>query len=157
MKIVHGTLQDFHRYWRDAPWAEPQFAAYMDAGKAEFWYARIGLRVVGRVYLFRELPDADAADGIKRAYLCNLHVLERYRGREIGSALLNRMADRAKELGFLELSIGVEEENDANMRLYQRMGYLDLVKSVTEDLICVKNADGNSSACGAYLLMRKEL
>ena len=66
MKIVHGTLQDFHRYWRDAPWAEPQFAAYMDAGKAEFWYARIGLRVVGRVYLFRELPDADAADGIKR-------------------------------------------------------------------------------------------
>lgn len=51
MKIVHGTLQDFHRYWRDAPWAEPQFAAYMDAGKAEFWYARIGLRVVGRVYL----------------------------------------------------------------------------------------------------------
>lgn len=122
MKIVHGTLRDFHRYWRDAPWAEPQFAAYMDAGKAEFWYARIGLRVVGRVYLFRELPDADAADGIKRAYLCNLHVLERYRGRGIGSALLNRMADRAKELGFLELSIGVEEENDANMRLISANG-----------------------------------
>ena len=37
MKIVHGTLRDFHRYWRDAPWAEPQLAAYMEDGKAEFW------------------------------------------------------------------------------------------------------------------------
>ena len=67
MKIIHGTLRDFHRYWRDATWAEPQFAAYLEAGKAEFWYARIGLRVVGRIYLFHELPDTDAADGTKRA------------------------------------------------------------------------------------------
>ena len=52
MKIVHGTLRDFHRYWRDAPWAEPQFAAYMDAGKAEFWYARLGCGWLGAFICF---------------------------------------------------------------------------------------------------------
>ena len=156
MKIIHGPLRDFHRYWRDATWAEPQFAAYLEAGKAEFWYARIGLRVVGRIYLFHELPDTDAADGTKRAYLCNLHVLKRYRGRGIGSALLERMASRARELNFSELSIGVEDENAANLRLYQRMGYVNTIKRCTEDLVCVKD-DGNPATCGAYLLMRKEL
>lgn len=74
MKIIYGTRRDFYRYWRDAPWAKPQFAACIEAGKAEFWYARIGPHVVGRMYLFWELPDADAADGVRRGYLCNLHV-----------------------------------------------------------------------------------
>lgn len=155
MKIIQGTPRDFHRYWRDASWAEPQFAAYIEAGKAEFWYARIGPRVVGRVYLFRELPDADAADGKKRGYLCNLHVLQQYRGRGIGATLLERIAGRARELGFSELSIGVEEENAANMRLYQRMGYVNTIKRCTKDLVCV-DADGTPASCGAYLLMMKK-
>lgn len=156
MKIIHGTPRDFHRNWRDAPWAEPQFAAYIEAGKAEFWYARIGLRVVGRIYLFWELPDAGAADGVRRGYLCNLHVPERYRGRGIGSALLEAAARRARELGFAELTLGVEPGNTSNVRLYERMGFVNTLKSCESDLVCVEK-DGTPLPCNAYQLRMKTL
>lgn len=83
-------------------------------------------------------------------------VPKRYRGRGIGSALLEAAARRARAFGFAELTLGVEPGNAANVRLYERMGFTDTVKSCESELVCVDEA-GRPLSCDAYLLKMKML
>jgi len=156
MIIKKGTYEDFWNYWKDADWARPQFGEYMKRDDAEFWCAVIDEKVVGRIYFFKNLYDPDAADRKTRGYICNLHVLREYRKQGIGTALINTIKERGREIGFTHMTLGVDENELANVRLYKNLGFTDNIKTTNRDLICV-DENGNYFVGKEYLLMACKL
>ncbi len=55
----------------------------------------------------------------------DLFVAERYRGRGIGTALLDASERAARESGYGRIGLAVALENDGARRLYARQGYED--------------------------------
>jgi ribosomal protein S18 acetylase RimI-like enzyme len=66
-------------------------------------------------YKYLEAPDT--------WYICGVAVLPEYRGRKIGTGLMQIARDQAATQGYDRLSLVVFEENDAALRLYRRLGY----------------------------------
>ena len=69
----------------------------------------------------REPAIADALAGCPEIF--SLEVLERLRGRGIGTRLLASLEGEARERGFSRVGLGVALENEAARRLYLRLGY----------------------------------
>lgn len=62
-------------------------------------------------------------DNHTRAYLYSLRVMEMFRGKGIGSRLINEAEAMVTELGCGWVSIAAAKENPRARRLYERMGY----------------------------------
>lgn len=58
-------------------------------------------------------------------YICGMAVDEEYRGRGIGTMLLEEAERSCEDLGFLKLSLIVFEQNFRARRLYERYGYVE--------------------------------
>ncbi|WP_436102915.1 N-acetyltransferase family protein [Pararhizobium sp. LjRoot238] len=58
-----------------------------------------------------------------RATLTSVYVRKPERGKGIASDLLGAVANHARELGMLQLELGVSAENSAAIRFYQRYGF----------------------------------
>lgn len=55
--------------------------------------------------------------------LCNIAVLEEYRGNHIASEMLSVIADIGNELGCKTITLEVRESNDPAINLYVRKGF----------------------------------
>ena len=138
--------------WMLSPAAE--FAAReIDGGNMEAWTAQCGEEITALLLLVKALPDRDFADGEGRCYLWGFRVTPALRGQGIGTALLRRVLARARELGFREASIGVEEREEANLRLYRREGFTKPVKTALYDP-CTPMPDGRPCEDNFLLLVR---
>ena len=127
--------------WTISPTAE-FFAENIDSGNIEFWTAQTPEgRLLGELYLVRALEDTDFADGKTRCYLCAFRTVKAYRGQGIGSRLMETVLERAKALGFSEVTIGVDEQEEQNVRLYRRFGFTKKVKQARFDP-CNRMPDG---------------
>lgn len=58
-----------------------------------------------------------------RATLTSVYVRKAERGKGIAADLLGTVANHARELGILQLELGVTAENSAAIRFYQRYGF----------------------------------
>ena len=56
-------------------------------------------------------------------YIDTVSVDPDFRGQGIGTLLLKRAEEEALQAGFAKLALNVEEEKDAAIRLYERLGY----------------------------------
>ena len=56
-------------------------------------------------------------------YICGVAVLPEYRGRKIGTGLMQLAREQAQAQSYDRLSLVVFEENDAAVRLYRRLGF----------------------------------
>ncbi len=56
-------------------------------------------------------------------YLDDLSVTEKKRGNGIGTSLIHKAEDYAKELGISDILLHVEKTNTSALRLYERLGY----------------------------------
>ena len=99
----------------------------IDDGKCYVYGIDIFGKIVGRVCLSTELKDKSLADGKTVCYLSHLYVNSRFRGRGIGSKLVNHVIDNAKKMGFSYITLGVDETIDKNVNLYKRLGFNTLV------------------------------
>ena len=118
--------------WMISPTAD-FFAENIRTGNFEFWTAQTDGKIAGELYLAKNLPDRDFADGEGRCYLCAFRVTPLMRGQGIGSALLSLVLARAAGLGFREASIGVVETQMQNLRLYRRFGFAQAIKQARFD------------------------
>ena len=66
-----------------------------------------------------------------RPYLSNLCVDKKYRGKQLGKALVRCTEDITKSWGYSKLYLHVDLENDAARNLYQNCGYKDVGKRWT--------------------------
>ena len=62
-------------------------------------------------------------------YICGIALFPEFRGRGIGSRLLARAEEHAREKGFEKVSLLVFEQNEGAKRLYERIGYREVQRA----------------------------
>ena len=160
LAFIRETAARMYAHWADenfgwtiSPTAD-FFAENIDSGNFEFWTAQENGRILCELYLVKVLEDPDFADGHARCYLCAFRTVAERRGQGIGSKLLAHVLARAESLGFREVTIGVEEREEANVRLYRRFGFTKTVKQAHFDP-CNRMPDGRPCP-DRFLLLLKE-
>ena len=132
------------------------FAENINSGNAEFWTVDDSGNLIGELYIFYNMEDQDFADGKQRAYLCAFRIREAFRGKGIGSRLLETVLLHLKNSGFSVATIGVEEDDEANIRLYSRFGFRTRIKNCVLDP-CYMDEEMKPRVCPCFRLLRKDL
>jgi ribosomal protein S18 acetylase RimI-like enzyme len=78
---------------------------------------------VGEGSLVFRHEDPDYAIAGRRAYLSRLIVKCEFRNRGIGGAIVDALIDRAERMGYDEIAVGVDVDNHAARRLYEKKGF----------------------------------
>ena len=78
---------------------------------------------VGEISLVRDMQDPDYTVANQRVYLSRLVVKDTYRRRGIGRELVSFACKTAKDLGYREISVGVDLDNYGALRLYAISGF----------------------------------
>lgn len=125
-------------------------------GNTEFWTWNNNNEIVGELYVFKKLSDDEFADGIHTAYLCAFRIIKELRGQGFGTKLLATVLEHIKDMGFETATIGVDETEIDNIRLYKRMGF---TKTVKDSFVDPCNVDKNQTpnSCNKFWLLRKNL
>lgn len=82
---------------------------------------------IGEASLVFDNKDRDYTIPNQRVYFSRLIVKKEKRCRGIGMALCQYVIQYAKEHGYSEITIGVDLENYAALKLYQRLGFDRLI------------------------------
>jgi diamine N-acetyltransferase len=76
---------------------------------------------VGSLVFQNNDPDYTIPD--KRIYLSRMIVKEEYRNRGIGGIIVDSLIDYAKQLGYEEITLGVDKDNLNTRHLYEKKGF----------------------------------
>ena len=87
---------------------------------------------IGEVSLVFDTKDNDYTIKNQRIYLSRFLVKKEMRHQGIGKQLLNHIFNYAKELGYQEMSVGVDLDNYIALLVYQKYGFDKIIK-VDED------------------------
>jgi ribosomal protein S18 acetylase RimI-like enzyme len=85
----------------------------------ELWIAKVSGEIVGFIDLW---VIHDFCHGGMLSYIQNLYVAPKYRGLGIGSQLLQKIIERAKERGALEIHVVTKFDNERAIQLYKKHG-----------------------------------
>ncbi len=86
-----------------------------------------GDEFIGEISLVKDMNDSDYTIPEQRVYISHLIVKHEYRRQEIGKMLVDFITDKAKELGYSEMSIGVDMDNYPALKLYTDCGFNKVV------------------------------
>ena len=138
MQIRSATGEEMLALWgySDFNAASPTarfFYQNLASGNAVFWALEHEEALIGELYAFFDLEDKDFADGKTIAYLCAFRVKPGFRGRGLGSRLMETALAELKARGFRRAAIGVSESEPQNLRLYRRFGFTEKIKDCRAD------------------------
>lgn len=123
-----GSIWDIHAH---EDLAKRFYKQLVSKQRITFVYRQDGI-LIGEVSLVFETDDPDYTVPNRRAYFSRFLVVEGFRNRGIGSALAQHVFHYAGQLGYNELSVGVDLVNFDALRLYHRLGF-DRILNVEED------------------------
>lgn len=86
-----------------------------------------GEEYIGEISLVFEMNDPDYTIANKRIYTSRLIVKPSERRKGIGRILVNYAVERAKEMSFSEMSIGVDLDNYPAIKLYVDAGFNQII------------------------------
>ena len=162
MTVRKATGEEMLELWgyRDSDAVSPTARFFYDnisSGNADFWTTEDDGKLIGELYAFRDIPeDRDFADGKTTAYLCAFRVEKEYRGRGLGSRMMETVLADLKANGFRRVTIGVGPEEEQNVRLYRRMGFTEKVKDCYVDP-CAMDENMRPEKDECYWLLAKDL
>lgn len=84
-------------------------------------------KFIGEGSLVFKNNDPDYTIPNKRIYLSRMIVKDEYRNRGIGGIILNYLIDYAKQLGYEEISLGVDTDNFNARHLYEKKGFTNIL------------------------------
>ena len=161
MRIRQATAEEMLGLWgyEDADHAPPTaqyFYEQISCQNVVFWALDYEGDIIGELYAFLDIEeDKDFADGHTTAYLCAFRIKPEFRGRGLGSGLMEAALADLKARGFHRATIGVDEAR--NERLYRRLGFETEVRKCFFDP-CARDENMEPEPDGAgYLLLAKEL
>lgn len=99
---------------------------------------------IGEGALVFDTGDSQYTIPNQRIYLSRLIVKEDYRGQGIGGKIIDHLIKNAKQLGFNELSLGVDCSNEVARHLYTKKGFNTILFQGVDE-------------AGAYVKLLKEL
>lgn len=156
-RIGFRHADDLRRLFRDSVDTTSCLSALVDGQFAglltirtngqEFYHLNMGalftrfspLRAIRMLLNLLLLTDGTKADEF---VVDSLAVDPAYRGRGVGTALLQKAEERAKSMGKRTMSLGVIGENAGAIRLYERQGYR---RTHTWDGYLVRLATGSAA------------
>jgi ribosomal protein S18 acetylase RimI-like enzyme len=155
MYIRQGTAEEMLSLWYKKYTSE-FMADRIRNNKAEFWTIELDNRLVAELYAFFEIEDKDFADGKSTAYLCAFRVIDELQGNGLGTKLMLKVLERLSDLGYSYAAIGVEPEEIANIKLYNKLGFTEKLKTLSVDP-CDVDSEFKPAPCKEYCLLKKKL
>lgn len=109
-----------------------KFLSELKSGNRVTYICKDADDFIGEISFVKEMNDLDYTIPNKRIYISRLIVKKEYRRKGIGKMLVDFITDKVKELGYSEMSIGVDLENYPALKLYINNGF-DKVIFIGED------------------------
>ena len=104
-----------------------RFLSELQNGNRLTWvYERDG-QFLGEISLVLNKDDPDYTVPGRRIYVSRLIVRKENRRQGIGKTLVEYAVSRAAEMGYSELSIGVDMDNYGALRLYTGLGFREIL------------------------------
>ena len=88
---------------------------------------KMGGEFIGEGALVLDTGDSDYTVVDKRVYVSRMIVKKEYRNRGIGSEILEFLISKAKAMGFVEMTIGVDKDNKNALHLYRKYGFNEVL------------------------------
>ncbi|MGN0570493.1 MAG: GNAT family N-acetyltransferase [Candidatus Fimenecus sp.] len=88
---------------------------------------KINGEFIGEGALVLDTGDPDYTIPNKRVYVSRMIVKKEYRNCGIGSELLNFLIKKAKEMGYSEMAIGVDKDNENALHMYRKFGFTEVL------------------------------
>jgi ribosomal protein S18 acetylase RimI-like enzyme len=113
----NGEYAHFRRLYQDI---------YQSAqrGEAILWVAELpGEDIVGQMFVQLSSLRPELADGRTQAYIYGFRVRPAYRGKGIGTFMLEMVEGDLVRRGFRKVVLNVNQDNADARRLYERNGY----------------------------------
>ena len=104
-----------------------RFLSELRSGNRLTWVYEEGGQFLGEISLVLNKDDPDYTIPGRRIYVSRLIVRRENRRQGIGKALVEYAVSRAAEMGYTELSIGVDMDNYAALRLYTGLGFREIL------------------------------
>ena len=104
-----------------------RFLSELRCGNRLTWvYERDG-QFLGEISLVKEENDPDYTIPGQRIYISRLIVRKENRRQGIGKVLVEYAVSRAAEMGYSEISIGVDMDHYPALRLYTGLGFREIL------------------------------
>lgn len=97
------------------------------SGNRQVFIYKIGGEFIGEGALVLDSGDPDYTIPGKRVYVSRMIVKKGYRNRGIGSEILEFLIRKAEEMGFSEMTIGVDKDNVNALHLYRKYGFTEIL------------------------------
>ena len=97
------------------------------SGNRLVYIYKINGEFIGEGALVFDTGDLDYTVPDKRIYVSRMIVKKEYRNRGIGSEILKYLIDKAVEMGFDEMTIGVDKDNVSALHLYKKHGFTEVL------------------------------
>lgn len=136
--IIKLDIKDYYKcnnIWNmyERVWLTNKFYNELKEGnRITFVYVNDNNEYIGEISLVFEMNDFDYTIKGKRIYLSRFLVKENMRNKGIGKQLLKYVFNYARNLGYKEMSVGVDLDNYIALMVYQKYGF-DKVIKVSED------------------------
>lgn len=108
------------------PLADKWFEEIKNGNRLVYIY-KINGEFIGEGALVLDTGDPDYTIPHKRVYVSRMIVKKEYRNRGIGSEILAFLIEKAKEMGFSEMTIGVDKDNANALHLYKKYGFTEVL------------------------------
>ncbi|KAA3643060.1 MAG: GNAT family N-acetyltransferase [Chloroflexi bacterium] len=97
----------------------------MQVGKAVLWVVEVPqIGLIGQAFIQLKINGRPRlADGWSRAYLHSFRVRPEYRGRGVGTRMMQVVEDDLQRRGFRNVLLNVTRDNQAAYDLYMRLNY----------------------------------
>ena len=99
----------------------------IEAGNRIVFIYKINGEFIGEGALVLDTGDSDYTIPKKRVYVSRMIVKKEYQNRGIGSEILTFLIEKAKEMGFSEMTIGVDKDNVNALHLYKKFGFTEVL------------------------------
>ena len=125
------SVEDYHKcsnIWnmKSQPLTET-WRKEIEAGNRIVFIYKINGEFIGEGALVLDTGDSDYTIPKKRVYVSRMIVKKEYQNRGIGSEILTFLIEKAKEMGFSEMTIGVDKDNVNALHLYKKFGFTEVL------------------------------
>ncbi len=122
---------DYHKcsnIWnmKSQPLADKWLEEIKSGNRLVFVY-KINDEFIGEGALVLDTGDPDYTIPKQRIYVSRMIVKKEYRNNGVGSKILEFLVSKAKEMGYSEMTIGVDKDNVNALHLYKKYGFTEVV------------------------------
>ena len=94
---------------------------------------KINDEFIGEGALVFDMEDSDYTIPSRRIYVSRMIVKKQYRNKGIGSEMLSFLIEKAVSMGYKEMTIGVDKDNENALHLYRKYGFTEVLFDGADD------------------------